>query len=150
MMASFFARGLSRGMAWSAATVLACLAVAVGCATSGSSANDEAFYASCGSASIDSKLPRDRRRRAALDKAELNARDQVLKKVLHLRLADGRVVGDMAAADPFARAVVMDAVRAASIKDRVANEDSGASVTVRLELAPVRSMLGERPARAAR
>jgi hypothetical protein len=150
MLALFFARCSSRSMTWLLATALLGLAVAAGCATGGSNDVGEAFYAGGGSARVNPILPRDQARIKALEMAELQARDRVREKVLHARLADGRVVGDMAAADPFARAVVMDAVRAAPIKERVFTEDVGASITVKLEFAPIRKMLSEKPASAAR
>jgi hypothetical protein len=107
-------------------------------------------YSSTQFRQMDAGLPRDQARREALAAAENMARDQIREQVYQMRLSDGRALGDLAAIDPFMRAVIQDNLRAAQIADRTVSEEGMVSVTVKMDLAPLYKMIEEYPSHAIR
>jgi hypothetical protein len=114
------------------------------------SATAPPIYTSTSFQEMNPDLPRDRARREALSAASLQARDRIEEQVYRMRLSDGRSLGDLAAVDPFVRAVIQDNLRAAVIADRAVSDEDVVSVTVRMELAPLYKMIEEYPRHALR
>lgn len=85
-------------------------------------------------------------RRVAIASAENLARDQVLSQALEMRFSNGISLGEAALKDPFIRAKLYDTVRAARVTDKTVTDDEIISVTVRLELEPIYSILENYPA----
>ena len=94
---------------------------------------------------MNQSSPRDQARREALALAEFQARNQIREKLYQLRLSDGRALGDLAAIDPFVRAVVQDNLRAARIEDRTVTDAGLVSVTVKMDLSPLYQLIAEYP-----
>jgi hypothetical protein len=129
-----------------AIALLPALLICLACA--GQLAGDAPYYASTSFQRMNPELPRDQARREALAAADRQARDQIRDQVYQLRLNDGRTLGDLAAVDPFIRAVIADNLRAARIDDRTVSGEGIASVTVKMDLAPLYEMIQQYPAHA--
>ncbi len=80
---------------------------------------------------------------AALQIAEIVARDQLKLQISRFRVPDGTMLQTLATVDPFVRAVMDDIVRSARVTDRTVNQETAVvSVTVQMELAPLHDLLG--------
>jgi hypothetical protein len=98
-------------------------------------------YSATGTATINRALPAKEERRDAINRAETQARDQILLQTRQLRLRDGRSIEDVAVVDPFIRAALMDAVRNAHVVDRSVSSEGRVTVTLSMDIEPLARLL---------
>lgn len=98
-------------------------------------------YSATGTATINRALPAKEERRDAINRAETQARDQIMLQTRQLRLKDGRSIEDLAVVDPVIRAALMDAVRNAHVVDRNVSSEGRVTVTLSMDIEPLTRLM---------
>lgn len=129
-------------------TGMAVMPVLTGCASTGG--GDSQVYAATVIEQIDPEEPREAATREALIRAEAAAREQIRERIYQTKLDDSRSLDDLAAVDPFVRAVVDDTLRMAVIDDRTVAPDGTVTVTLEVDLKPINRLVEEYPRHAIR
>lgn len=109
-----------------------------------------AYFSATSTATVNPELPPATARPEANTRAETQARDQIMVLACQMRLADGRTLEDVAAADGTVRAELYDTVRAAHITARDVTEMGSITVSLALEKAAVQRIIDRYQARGAK
>lgn len=132
------AKGIMRGAMMAGAAAL--MLTAAGCALR---MNAVPSYSATAQAAVNPQLPPQDARREANDRAEAQARDQIMAQAVQLRLSDGRTLEDLAATDAIVRGQLLDTVRSAHQTDRTVTAEGVITLTLSLEKSAVQRIVDQ-------
>ena len=123
-----------------AATALLLSMILAGCS---STSVDGEYLTATGYSQIRSGGNFAAERASAIKRAETAARLQLMNNIMQRDYESGFSIGEAVIEDPFVRAKVFDTIRMAKITDQVDSDGKFASVTIRLSVSVVETLIND-------